>query len=178
MKNLLLLLFCLALLNCKNEKATKLSFQSNIESYLKAHGQAGEDYHFICITDIDTVSEKEFLDRQMETLSLQLTNKDLRLKKMDSLEVIFKKTISENPKDEITKRNLNDLTRGKTELYVMQHKLDSLKATFKPELSQNIKFIGLNFSFNNKQAGATVRHNYYVKLDEQMQILSVGDLQQ
>lgn len=164
---------------CKSAEHQTTKMQSNIEAYLKAHGYAGDGYTFIGITEVDTVTEKDFLDRQMEALSLQLTNKDRRLKKMDSLEMVFKKELEKNPNDQMLQQNLQDLTRGKTAIYVQQHKLDSLKATSKPEQAQTIKFIGLDFSFSSKGGnGATVQHHYYVKLDEQMNVLSVGDLQQ
>ncbi|MEP6795883.1 MAG: hypothetical protein ABJB16_16265 [Saprospiraceae bacterium] len=179
MKYLFLLMIVTVLINCKSANHQTGKMQSNIEAYLKAHGQAGDDYKFIGITEIDTVTEKDFLERQMESLSLQLTNKDKRLRKMDSLEMVFKKGLEQHPNDQVLQQNLQDITRGKTTIYVMQHKLDSLTATAKPEQAQSIKFIGLDFSFSSKGGnGATVPHHYYVKLDEQMNVLSVSDLQQ
>ncbi|MFZ1677196.1 MAG: hypothetical protein WBP41_19085 [Saprospiraceae bacterium] len=179
MKFLFLLMIAAILINCASEKNKMQNIQSTIETYLKAHGQTGDNYKFIGITEIDTVTEKDFLDRQMESLSLQLTNKDVRLKKMDSLEMVFKKGLEQHPNDQMLQQNLQDITRGKTAMYVQQHKLDSLKATIKPDQTQNIKFIGLDFSFSSKGGnGATVQNHYYVKLDEKMNVLSVSDLQQ
>lgn len=179
MKYLLLLVIATVLINCKSASHQTSKMQSNIETYLKAHGYAGDDYQFIGITEMDTVTEKDFLTRQMESVSLQLTNKDKRLKKMDSLETTFKKGLEQHPNDQMLQQNLLDITRGKTTLYVLQHKLDSLQATSKPEQAQIIKFIGMDFSFSSKGGnGAPVQHHYYIKLDEQMNVLSVGDLQQ
>ncbi len=179
MKYLFLLVIATVLINCKSASHQTNRMQSNIETYLKAHGYAGDDYQFIGITGIDTVTEKDFLDRQMEAVSLQLTNKDRRLQRMDSLEMTFKKGLEQHPNDQMLQQNLVDITRGKTTLYILQHKLDSLQATAKPEQAQIIKFIGMGFSFNSKGSkGTSVQHHYYVKLDEQMNVLSVGDLQQ
>lgn len=179
MKFFFVMTMAVILMNCASENKKEQNIQSNIETYLKAHGQAGDGYLFIGITDIDTVTAKDFLERQMESLSLQLTNKDVRLKKMDSLEMVFKKDLEKHPNDQMLQQNLQDITRGKTAIYVQQHKLDSLKATINPDQAQNIKFIGLDFSFNSKGGnGATVRNHYYVKLDEKMNVLSVSDLQQ
>ncbi len=179
MKYLLLMVIAAVLIHCKSANQQTNKIQSNIEAYLKAHGYAGDGYTFIGITGMDTVTEKDFLDRQMESVSLQLTNKDRRLKKMDSLEMTFKKGLQQNPNDQMLQQNLADITRGKTTLYVLQHKLDSLQATSNPEQAQLIKFIGLDYSFSSKGGnGATVQHHYYIKLDEQMNVLSVGDLQQ
>lgn len=178
MKFFFVLTIAVILMNCTSENKKVQNIQTNIEAYLKAHGQAGDGYKFISITEIDTVTEKDFLERQMETLSLQLTNKDVRLKKMDSLEMVFKKGLQQHPDDQILQQNLQDITRGKTAIYVQQHKLDSLNATMTPDQAQNIKFIGLDFSFNSKGGNGTVRNHYYVKLDEKMNVLSVSDLQQ
>ena len=178
MKFIYLVMITILMLECASEKNKMQKIQTNVESYLKAHGQLGEGYVFIGITGMDTVTEKEFLDRQLESLSLQLTNKDTRIKKMDSLETVFKKYLEQHPNDEVTTTNLQDIIRGKTALYVQQHKLDSLAATLKPELADNIKFIGFDYSFNAKDgSGVTMRRHFYIKMDENLNVLNAADLQ-
>ncbi|MEO6131270.1 MAG: hypothetical protein ABIQ02_05450 [Saprospiraceae bacterium] len=165
-------------ISCTHDVTMQKRIQSGVESYLKAHGQTGEGYKFVAITELDTVTEKDFLDRQMETVSLALSNKNGRLQKLDSIEAVFKKSLAQNPGDETLMTSINDITRSKTELYVRQHLLDSLAAMMKPELSDIVRFIGMNYAFKaNDSKGAPVLHHYYVKMDQQLNVLSVDNLQ-
>ncbi|MEP6645449.1 MAG: hypothetical protein ABJC12_00050 [Saprospiraceae bacterium] len=177
MKILLAISFCLVFICCKSATSKNEEVQSKIESFLKAHGQAGDGYKFIAITSIDTVTGKEFLDRQLEVVALALTNKTGRLRRLDSLEAVIKKSLIQNPDDETLQSNLKDITRSKTEMYVAQHKLDSLTAMMTPELSKQFKFIGMNFDFKvNDFNGKPVLHHYYIKLDDHLNVIDVVNL--
>jgi len=179
MRYLFLFSACVIMIHCNTEKSSTHAIQSHAETYLKEHGYAGKGYEFVAITGIDTVTEKEFLDRQLEVISVNLSNKEGRLRRLDSFEVVLKKALILQPNDQTIMTNLSDITRSKTELYVQQHKLDSLNATSKPEQAQKVKFIGMDFAFTSKDAsGASVLHHYYVKMDEQLNVLSATDLQQ
>lgn len=179
MKYIFLFLVCVVLIHCHPDTSRTEAIQSHAESYLKDHGYTGKEYEFVAITGLDTVTEKEFMERQLQVISLSLTNKESRLQRLDSIESALKKTLALQPNDQTILTNLNDITRSKTEIYVQQHKLDSLNATSKPEQEQKIKFIGMDFAFTSKDAtGAPVLHHFYVKMDEQLNVLSATDLQQ
>lgn len=177
MKFLPLFVFSFILLNCKPEKTTMQTMRSNIEAYLKSHGQVVSGYEFVAMTDIDTVTAKEYLDREIEVLSLALMYKEGRMKKMDSIEAVLKKTLSHNPNDQATIINLQNIATTKTVLLLKQHQLDSLTSANKPELAQMIKFIAVNFSFkSNDAAKARTLHQYYIKLDEELNVMNATEL--
>lgn len=169
---------CILLSSCTSDKNQLRTIQSNVDGYLKENGNAGEGYAFVGITDIDTVTEKEFLDRQIESVSVFLMNKNSKMRQLDSFEMVIRKSLSVHPDDQTLLTNLQDITRTKTALYTYQHKQDSLKAMIRPEQSTQVKFIGMDYAFTSKDAsGVSTLHHYYVKLDEQLNVLSVMELQ-
>lgn len=169
---------CMLLGSCSPEKTQLRTIQSNVDAFLKENGYAGDGYTFVEITAIDTVTEKEFLDRQIESVSVFLMNKNSKLRQLDSFEMVMKKSLTLHPDDQTLMTNLQDITRTKTAIYTYQHKHDSLSAMSMPEQAAQVKFIGMDYAFTSKNAsGVSALHHFYVKLDEQLNVLSAHDLQ-
>ncbi len=177
MKFLLLFNLSVILMNCKSDKTTMQTIQDHVESFLKSNGQDATGYEFVAITDLDTVTAKDYLDREKEVLTLALMNKEDRLKKMDSIEAVAKKILSTHPNDSTALTNVQEITLAKAYINNQQHKMDSLTSASKPELAQTVKFIGVNYSFKSKNAtGTKTLHHYYVKLDEDLKVMSATEL--
>ena len=170
-------LLCIAFLSCKSESNRMKIIQDHVPAYLRSHGQELKGYEFVEMTGLDTVTAKDYLDREMEVLTLALMNKEGRIKKMDSVETEARKSVEKNPNDSISLTLIDQIERSKTLLNKQQHKLDSLNAEIKPELSTTFKFISVTFSFkSNDAAGNKVHHKYFVKLDEDLNVMNATEL--
>ncbi len=179
MKLIPFILFILIISSCHSEKTIPNSIREHVETYLKSNGQMSNGYQFVSITDIDTVTAQDYIQKEIDLLTLALTNKEIRLKRLDSLEILYKKAVSDHPNDKTLQGNLRDITRSKTALYTQQNKLDSLNAAIKPEMAHTFKFIGLNFTFNHQDSkGVETLTKYYVKLDENLNVVSATKLNQ
>jgi hypothetical protein len=173
----LFLLLCIAFFSCKSESNNIKRIQDHVESYLRSHIKDLKGYEFQEMTGLDTVTAKDYLDREMEVLTLALMNKDERIKKMDSVETEARKTLEKNPNDSTSLTLIDQIERSKNLLNKQQHQLDSLTAEIKPELSTTFKFISVNFAFNsNDAAGNKVHHKYFVKLDEDLNVTNATEL--
>ncbi len=175
MKLIPFILFILIFNACKSGNTTSQPIREHVETYLKSHGQMPDGYQFVSITDIDTVTVQEYIQREIDLLTLSLMNKETRLKRLDSLDVLYKKAVSEHPNDQTLQTNMHDITRSKTAIYKQQNRLDSLNTAIKSDMAHTFKFIGLNFTFNHKNPkGADTPTTYYVKLDEDLNVVSVA----
>jgi hypothetical protein len=177
MKFILLFGLGLVLMSCKSDQTMMQTIQDHVESYLKSKGHDVSSYEFVGLTPPDTVTVKEYIDREMEGLTLSLMNKLDRIKMMDSVEVELRKTLKSNPTDSTATTNLKDIGTTRATLIKQQHALDSLTAVIKPEMSQTIKFIATEYSFNKKNPdGTTSLHKYFIKLDENLNVTDVTEL--
>jgi len=177
MKFLLLFVLSVVLIYCKSDKTIIQTIQDHVESYLKSHEQDAAGYEFVAITDLDTITAKDYLDKELEIMTLALMNKEERLRKLESSEAEAKKTLSTNPNDQTALTNIQEVASAKASINHKQHRLDSLTSAIKPELAQTIKFIGVNYSFkSNNTAGAKTLHHYYVKLDADLNVMSALEL--
>lgn len=177
MKFILLFGFGLVLMSCKSDRTMMQTIQDHVESYLKSKGHDIASYEFAGLTPPDTVTVKEYVDREMEGLTLSLMNKSDRIKMMDSVEIELKNTLKSNPNDSTANTNLKDIETTRAILMKQQHALDSLIAAIKPEMSQTIKFIATEYSFKKKNPdGTTSLHKYFIKLDENLNVTDVTEL--
>ena len=168
------------LMNCKSEQSKPElnvmdTIRTNVETYFKQKFPEMKGYEFVSITDLDTVTAKDYLDREIEIMTLALSNKDERLKKMEIAEAEANKTLRTHPGDQAALQNLKDIEHSRESFRHKQHLMDSLNAEMKPELNQTIKFFAVNYAFNTTdQAGTKTLNTYYVRLDKELKVMNAA----
>jgi len=179
MKVLSVLFLTVLLINCKSEQKSDQNImaiiRTNVETYFKQKFPDLKGYEFVSIADLDTVTAKDYLDREIEIMTLALSNKDERLQKMELAEAEANKTLSSHPNDQVALETLKDIEHSRESFRHKQHLMDSLTAAMKPELNQTIKYIAVNYSYNTTdEVGAKTLNTYYVRLDKELNVLNAA----
>ena len=179
MKFLSVFFLTVLLMNCKSEPKSELNtmdtIRTNVEAYFKQKFPDMKGYEFESITELDTVTARDYLDREIEIMTLALSNKDERLKKMEIAEAEANKTLSIHPNDEAALKTLKDIEHSRAQFRHKQHLMDSLTAEIKPELNQTIKYIAVKFAFNTTdEAGIKTNNTYYVRLDKELNVMNAA----
>ena len=177
MKFLSALLLAVLLMNCKSEPKSEQNpadtIRTRVEDYFKQKFPDMKGYEFVSITGLDTVTARDYLDREIEIMTLALSNKDERLKKMEIAEAEANKTLSTKPGDLAALENLKDIQHSRESFAHKQHLMDSLKAEIRPELDQIIKFFAVTYAYNSlDESGMKNLNTYYVRLDKELNVMN------
>ncbi len=164
-------------ISCKPEKNTMVTIQQILETYFKPTIPDASSYEFVEITNLDTITEREYRERVMEMLSMNLLNADDRLKSLDQAEAEMQKALSSNQKDPTAQQNIYQIAESRRQIEQQQRELDSISA-IPPSSNDNIiKFIQLHFAFKSANPGEEKTiHRYYIKLNEDLSVQSASEL--
>lgn len=169
-----LIVFCFS---CQSKRSTLDTIKINVENYFKPTLPNADSYEFVDIANLDTITQKEFIERVIGMLNMNLMNVNSRLKTLDHAESEVNKTLSSKPNDADALLNKRDIQLSRSQILRQQQELDSLNAIVASADDKAIKFIQLNFTFRaDNPKGEKIQHRYYIKLNGDLTVQSVSEV--
>ncbi len=170
--------FLLLLNSCSQE--SKLTFEEKVDNSMREYFAKKIDdpksFEFVEITDVDTITFKEHLEREILINSIPLENKEESLKQEDRLENLYHQILQYKPNDAVSKEGLENVNIRRLNIKKYQLRVDSLTALLNSPNKDNIEFIELYYNFRmNNSSGIKNLYRYYVKLNDDLTVKSVSE---